>query len=205
MLLCTDAMICSNNRIAALPFSELHRFPQGCSFKQWMGDDSKALMKVHVDSFQVFERLQLIDGQVYLPAIEGYVPHEILRTFRAFLEFCYIVQWDIITEEMLLELTDALNRFHQYHAIFIELGIRPNGFSLPRHLVHYHTAIQVFGAPNGLCSSITESKHIDAVKNPYQHSNCHKALGQMLLTNQCLDKLEAAYVDFTVRGIENYW
>ena len=63
MLLCTDAMICSNNRIAAaLPFSELCRFPQGCGFKQWMDNDSKALMKVHVDSFQVFERLQLIDG-----------------------------------------------------------------------------------------------------------------------------------------------
>ena len=63
MLLCADAMICSNNRIAAaLPFSELRRFPQGCGFKQWMGNDSKALMKVHVDSFQVFERLQLIDG-----------------------------------------------------------------------------------------------------------------------------------------------
>ena len=104
---------------------------------------------------------------------------------------------------MLLELTDALNRFHQYHAISIELGIQPNGSSLPRQhsLVHYHAAIQVFGAPNGLCSSITKSKHIDAVKNPYQHSNCHKALGQMLLTNQRLDKLEVAYVDFTVHGM----
>ena len=58
MLLCTDALICSNNKIAAAPpFSELHRFPQGRSFKQWTGDDLKALMKVHVDSFQVFERL----------------------------------------------------------------------------------------------------------------------------------------------------
>ena len=63
MLLCTDAMICSNNRIAAaLPFSELHCFPQGHGFKQWTGDDLKALMKVHVDSFQVFERLRLING-----------------------------------------------------------------------------------------------------------------------------------------------
>ena len=104
---------------------------------------------------------------------------------------------------MLLELTDVFNHFYQYHAIFIELGIRPNGFSLPRQhsIVHYHAAIRAFGAPNGLCSSITESKHIDAVKNPYRCSNRHKALGQMLLTNQCLDKLEAAYVDFTVCGM----
>jgi hypothetical protein len=31
---------------AAPPFSGLRRFPQGRGFKQWMGDDSKALMKV---------------------------------------------------------------------------------------------------------------------------------------------------------------
>jgi hypothetical protein len=34
-------------RIAASPlFAELRRFPQGRAFKQWTGDDSKALMKV---------------------------------------------------------------------------------------------------------------------------------------------------------------
>jgi hypothetical protein len=34
-------------RIAAVPaFTGLRRFPQGRGFKQWTGDDSKALMKV---------------------------------------------------------------------------------------------------------------------------------------------------------------
>lgn len=34
-------------RIATVPpFPGLHCFPEGCGFKQWMGDDSKALMKV---------------------------------------------------------------------------------------------------------------------------------------------------------------
>jgi hypothetical protein len=126
-----------------------------------------------------------------------------LHTFRPFLEFCYIVHHDIITKETLLELTNALNRFHQYRAIFVELGIQPEGFSLPRQhsLVHYHTSIRAFGAPNGLCSSITESKHIVAVKDPWRRSNRYKALGQMLLTNQRLDKLAAACVDFTDRGM----
>jgi hypothetical protein len=32
---------------AAAPFTGLRRFPQGRGFKQWTGDDSKALMKVH--------------------------------------------------------------------------------------------------------------------------------------------------------------
>ena len=38
--------------------------------------------------------------------------------------------------------------------------------------------IPQFGAPGGLCSSITESKHIKAVKVPWQMSNCYNALGQ---------------------------
>ena len=36
-------------RIAAVPpFSGLRCFPQGRGFKQWTGDDSKALMKVRL-------------------------------------------------------------------------------------------------------------------------------------------------------------
>jgi hypothetical protein len=59
----------------------------------------------------------------------------------------------------------------------------------------------MFGAPNGLCSSITESKHIKAVKEPWRQSSRYKALGQMLLTNQQLDKLAAARIDFSTRGM----
>jgi len=37
----------STCRIAAVaPFVGLRRFPEGRGFKQWTGDDSKALMKV---------------------------------------------------------------------------------------------------------------------------------------------------------------
>ena len=43
-------------------------------------------------------------GQVYLPAIEGYVPCAVLQTFHAFLEFCYTVQHDVITESSLAQL-----------------------------------------------------------------------------------------------------
>ena len=76
-------------------------------------------------------------------------------------------------------------------------------FSLPRQhsLSHYRFLIQQFGAPNGLCSSITESKHIKVVKDPYRRSSRNEPLGQMLLTNQRLDKLEATGVDFATRGM----
>jgi hypothetical protein len=140
---------------------------------------------------------------VYLPAIEGYVPSEIVKTIQAFLEFCYIVRHDIITEDMIDQLDDALTRFLQYRAIFEETGARPEGFALPRQhsMVHYHKMIRLFGAPNGLCTSITELKHRVAVKQPWRRSSRYKALGQMLLINQRLDKLAAARIDFTHRGM----
>ncbi|KAJ7913803.1 hypothetical protein B0H13DRAFT_2004115 [Mycena leptocephala] len=52
----------------------------------------------------------------------------------------------------------------------MESGVCPDGFCLPRQhsLTHYRYLSQEFGAPNGLCSSITESKHIKAVKEPWQ-------------------------------------
>jgi hypothetical protein len=61
--------------------------------------------------------------------------------------------------------------------------------------------IHLFRALNGLCSSITEAKHIKAVKEPWHQSNHNKPLKQMIFTNQCLDKLAAARVDFMQQGM----
>jgi hypothetical protein len=126
-----------------------------------------------------------------------------VRALRAFLEFCYLARRDVIDTVTLASMDDALARFHHYRTIFEGCGVRPDGFCLPRQhsLVHYTSLIRAFGAPNGLCSSITESKHIKAVKEPWRRSNQYDALGQMLLTNQRLDKLAAARVDFTDRGM----
>ncbi|KAF7288734.1 C2H2-type domain-containing protein [Mycena indigotica] len=68
-------------------------------------------------------------------------------------------------------------------------------------MCHYVRDIKQFGAPYGVCSSITESRHITAVKKPWRRSSRFEALGQMLLTNQRLDKLAAARADFEERGM----
>ncbi|KAF9538821.1 hypothetical protein CPC08DRAFT_738828 [Agrocybe pediades] len=47
----------------------------------------------------------------------------------------------------------------------------------------FSSSIPLFGSPNGLCSSITESKHIKAVKEPWRRSNRFNALSQMLCAN----------------------
>ena len=150
----------------------------------------------------VFAICYLIYLQVYLPAIVGYVPRQMLHAISAFLDFCYLIRRPSITASNLLEIEDALQRFHHHRVIFKITGVRDD-FSLPRQhsLHHYPWMIQLFGAPNGLCSSITESKHIKAVKEPWRRSNRFEAIGQMLLTNQRLDKLAAARVDFATQGL----
>ena len=134
--------------------------------------------------------------------MEGHLPVKVIRTFRAFLEFCYIVRKYVLTEDDLDHLKDALARFHEYRTIFEETGVRQN-FSLPRQhsMVHYPSLVRLYGAPNGLCSSITESKHIRAVKEPWRRSNRNMAIGQMLVTNQRLYQLDAAHTDFSNRGM----
>ncbi|KAG1740040.1 hypothetical protein EDB19DRAFT_1828639 [Suillus lakei] len=88
------------------------RFPQGRHFKQWTGNDSKALMKV------------------YLPAIKGYVPLDVVCAFHAFLKFCYLVHHNVIMEKSLDEIQDVLSHFYQYQEIFKTTGTVLT-FSLP--------------------------------------------------------------------------
>jgi hypothetical protein len=75
-----------------------------------------------------------------------------------------------------------MDRFQQLQEVFQTAGVWPSGFLLLRQhvLFHYCHLIEDFGAPGGLCSSITESRHITAVKKPWWQSNQYEALGQML-------------------------
>ncbi|KAF5382367.1 hypothetical protein D9757_009785 [Collybiopsis confluens] len=164
-----------DRRLAAVPsFPGLRHFPHGRRFKQWTGDDSKALMKI------------------FLPAVSEYLPSDMMKCLSSFEDFCYLVRRSDIDETSLAEIQRSIKSFQEYRQIFIDTGVREH-FSIPRmHAIkHYPFCIMEFGAPNGLCSSITESRHITAVKKPWRRSNCYQALSQMLLTNQRLDKLSA--------------
>jgi hypothetical protein len=118
------------------------------------------------------------------------------------LEFCYIARKNAITETDLSALEDALGRFYANREIIVASGVREE-FLLPRQhsLSHYPTLIRLFGAPNGISSSITESQHIRAVKEPWRRSNRNDALNQILTTNQRLVQLAAARSDFAKRGM----
>ncbi|KAI0666178.1 hypothetical protein C8Q78DRAFT_1072649 [Trametes maxima] len=170
---------------AASAFPGLRHFPQGRNFKQWTGNDSKAFMKV------------------YLPALTGYVPDKMIRCIGTFLDFTFLAHRSSHTLRTLTEMDLALSRFHHLREVFVETGVRPDGFgNLPRQhaLFHYTWLIKLFGSPNGVCTSITESKHITAVKHPWRSSNRHNPLIQILRTNMHLSKLAALRIELGRRG-----
>lgn len=125
-----------------------------------------------------------------------------LGAISTFLNFCYLVHRSTLNEADLQAIDDSVRKFHAERIIFQELGVTPDIISLPHQhsLLHYRYLIQLFGAPNGLCSSITESKHIQAVKEPWHHSSGNLALAQMLITNQSLDKLAAFCIHMAAHG-----
>ena len=182
------------------PFPELKRFLDGHGFTQWTRNDSKALMKVSLSDLLSPSLTSKTIG--LSPAIEGHVPSDIVQTIWAFLEFCYIVQHNVINKKFLDRLRDTLTCFHWYWEIFQDVGVCADFSLLHQHfLIHYESLIQLFGALNGVSISITESKHIITVKKPWCHSSKNNALTQILQTNQHLLQLAAAHADFEAHGM----
>ncbi|KAJ7736006.1 hypothetical protein B0H14DRAFT_2994134 [Mycena olivaceomarginata] len=141
-------------------------------------------------------------SQVYLPAIKGLVPPRVVEALSSFLDFCYLVRRPDFDESTLDSVDAAVLEYHARREVFRDLRVRDH-FSLPRQhsMKHYRINIEDFGAPGGVCSSITESRHITAVKKPWRRSSRHQALPQILLTNQRLDMLAASTADFIERGM----
>ncbi|KAJ7150481.1 hypothetical protein C8R43DRAFT_1127959 [Mycena crocata] len=195
---------CSCHAIASLPFlrpwsSTVSRWPRLFAM-DWGRFQSVDEDVSHMD--WPTSRTLIIIHQVYIAAIAGHVPPEMVKCMAAFMDFCYLVRHNAINSDTLLEITDALARFHTHRDIFIQTGVRVS-ISLPRQhsLVHYLPSIRLFGSPNGLCSSITESKHIKAVKEPWRRSSRYKALIQMLRIICHLDKMAALRGIFTIQGM----
>lgn len=141
--------LCVSKIAVVILFTGLHHFSQGQGFKQWMGDDFKVLMKV------------------YIAAIESFVLVDIVCTFHAFLEFYYLVCCQVISESALDQIEAVLHHFHHFHHVFItgDVPIATTFFFPHQHsMKHYSHLIYLWGAPNGLCFSLTKCKHIKAVK-----------------------------------------
>jgi hypothetical protein len=83
-----------------------------------------------------------------------------------------------------------LQEFHEARKFFMENDIMSKVAAPRQHaLSHYVHGIRLFGALNGLCSSITESKHIESVKKPWRTSSQNAPISEMMVRISRLEKL----------------
>ncbi|KAL1711487.1 hypothetical protein EV715DRAFT_278453 [Schizophyllum commune] len=104
----------------------------------------------------------------------------IVRCTRAILDFLYLAQYPVHTDDSLTLMNDALEDFHKHKSVFVDLGIRSD-FNLPKlHFAqHYLTQIKLFGTTDNFNTQYTERLHIDLAKHAYAATNHKDEFSQM--------------------------
>ncbi|ETW76279.1 hypothetical protein HETIRDRAFT_429792 [Heterobasidion irregulare TC 32-1] len=94
-----------------------------------------------------------------LPLPNGRSPVRLVRAVRTLLDFMYLAQYPVHTTHTLKFLDDALTRFHDNKAIFVELGL--------------------FGTTDNYNTEQSERLHIDFAKDAYRVTNHKDEYAQM--------------------------
>jgi len=84
------------------------------------------------------------------------------------LDFLLIAQYGTHTTASIEGLEDCLATFHNFKAVFIDLGVWKN-FNLPKlhSLGHYALSIRLFGMTDNYNTEQSERLHINLAKNAY--------------------------------------
>ena len=117
-------------------------------------------------------------------------PVRLIRAVRALLDFLYLAQYPVHTNETLRALDDALNRFHANKEIFVDLGVQ-EAFKIPKlhSLRHYNESIKLFGTTDNYNTQATERLHIDYAKDAYRATNAKDEYPQMTRWMERQEKL----------------
>ncbi|KAI9068635.1 hypothetical protein FKP32DRAFT_1561245 [Trametes sanguinea] len=155
--------------------------------------------KEHEDICRVL--LGLVIG---LPLANGVSPARLLRAVRAVLDFLYLAQYPAHTTTTLQLLRNALQRFHDYKSVFIDLGIRAH-FRIPKihALEHYIPSIRLFGTTDNYDTQYTERLHIDFAKEAYRATNHKDEFPQMTVWLERREKVlrHAAYIHWRLQQL----
>ncbi|GLB45659.1 putative protein Coprinopsis cinerea okayama7 130 [Lyophyllum shimeji] len=137
------------------------------------------------------------------PLPDGLSNARLIRAVRGLLDFLYLAQYPVHTDETLVLLEDALERFHENKDIFIDLGIREN-YNIPKlHFArHYPLMIKLYGTTDNYNTEYTERLHIDLAKDAYAATNHKDEFTQMTM---CLERKEkvlrhAQYIKWRLDG-----
>lgn len=142
----------------------LRHFSHGIStIKQWTGNEYKQMERT------------------FIGAIAGTdIPPEAIKAACALIDFIFIAQFPLHSDDDLDQMDDSLATFHTHKSIFLKSNIRSH-FNIPKlHAIsHYTDAIRQFGSPDGYNTESPERLHIDMAKRGYRASNRKEYFSQM--------------------------
>jgi hypothetical protein len=127
----------------------------------------------------------------------------LVRALRALLDFLYLAQYPVHTDDTLTRMDDALIRFHNNKQVFITLGIRKD-FNIPKlHFArHYVCKIKLFGTTDNVNTEYTERLHIDLAKDAYRATNRKDEYPQMTAWLERREKVQrhVKYIEWRLAG-----
>ncbi|KAK7433564.1 hypothetical protein VKT23_020718 [Stygiomarasmius scandens] len=168
------------------PHPTLKQFSKGISrVTQWTGNEYKAMAKV------------------YPAMLAGAADVRVLKAVRAFEDFMYYAHWEVHTDESLKAMDAAWDNFHEYKAIFEELGIRRHfNISKLHNVSHYSESIRSRGTTDGFNSESSERLHIDFAKVAYRATNKRNFRSQMVtwLTRHEAVQRRDAFLRWSMKG-----
>ncbi|KAI0711013.1 hypothetical protein C8Q72DRAFT_790571 [Fomitopsis betulina] len=119
-------------------------------------------------------------ARILLGCLVGRIPHALMLTLRALLDFIYIAQYSTHNDQTLKYLEDALVQYHKHKDILKTLGIRQH-LNIPKFhsLVHYADSICSLGTTDNYNTEMFERLHIDCAKKAWRASNYRNKRPQM--------------------------
>lgn len=127
---------------------------------------------------------------VDLPLPDGASTARLVRAVRGMLDFLYLAQYPVHSDDSLVLMSDALAQFHANKQVFIDLGIRAD-FDFPKihNIGHYPYFIKLFGTTDNYNTEFTERLHIDFAKDAYRATNKKNEYPQMTLWLERKEKI----------------
>lgn len=175
------------------------KLPRGCYLRHFLrgiSPLSKSTGKEHYDVARILLGL-LVD--LKLP--RGTDSNELITASRALLDFLFLAQYPVHSQDTLTQLEEALRTFHATKGVFVKLGIRTN-FNLPKlhFLSHYVNLIRYLGTTDNFNTEYSERLHIEFAKLAYEATNGKDELSQMTIWLERKEKIQEfdAYVIWRV-------
>ncbi|KAF9508177.1 hypothetical protein BS47DRAFT_1267423, partial [Hydnum rufescens UP504] len=149
-----------DKRLIAQPKNNLQHFDSGIShLSQTSGVDHRNLQK------------SVLNAMAGANGASG----QVIKTIWSLLDYIYMAQYPLHTDETLQEMATCLDAIHTNKAIFIWNGSRGDAdhINTPKFhaLPHFLDDMQINGVPINFTANTPESLHIVMCKDPYNKTN----------------------------------